>query len=187
MARGGARRGAGALDAALEETVRTDPLTGAANRVRLAEDLRLARARINRIGQAHTLVVFDLDRFKSINDILGHLAGDEVLKQVVGAVRAAIRTEDEIYRFGGEEFIVLMRVVDTAGMQAAAERLRRAVEDLRIAHPANPPHGVVTISLGAVLITPDDLAASDDEWFARADAALYRAKESGRNRMVDAA
>ncbi len=169
---------------ALEETARTDPLTGARNRLRLAEDLRTIRGRMGRIGESQALIALDLDRFKAINDSLGHLAGDDVLRATVAAVRATIRAEDEIYRFGGEEFLVVMRVLAPEGAEAAAERIRQAVEDLAIPHPANVPHGVVTVSLGAVLITPDDLAAPDDEWFARADAALYRAKESGRNRTV---
>jgi diguanylate cyclase (GGDEF)-like protein len=169
---------------ALEETARTDPLTGARNRLRLAEDLRTIRGRMSRIGESQALIALDLDRFKAINDSLGHLAGDDVLRAAVAAVRATIRAEDEIYRFGGEEFLIVMRILAPEGVEAAAERIRRAVEDLAIPHPANVPHGVVTVSLGAILVTPDDLAAPDDEWFARADAALYRAKASGRNRTV---
>ena len=168
---------------ALEETARTDPLTGARNRLRLAEDLRSARARMNRLGHAHGLIAFDLDHFKLVNDRRGHLAGDEVLKAVIEAVRRTIRADDEVYRFGGEEFLVLVRVPDADGMAAAAERLRQAVASLAIGHPDNAPHGVVTISLGGAFVAPTDLEATDDEWFARADAALYRAKASGRNRF----
>jgi diguanylate cyclase (GGDEF)-like protein len=167
---------------ALEETARTDPLTGARNRLRLVEDLRSVRARMNRLGLTHGIIAFDLDRFKQINDRNGHLAGDEVLRSVVAAVRRTIRTDDEVYRFGGEEFLVVLRVQEASGLAIAGERLRRAIEDLAIRHPDNEPHGVVTVSLGGVYLTGTDLAATDDEWFARADAALYRAKESGRNR-----
>jgi diguanylate cyclase (GGDEF)-like protein len=167
---------------ALEETARTDPLTGARNRLRLVEDLRSVRARMNRLGLTHGIIAFDLDRFKQINDRNGHLAGDEVLRSVVAAVRGTIRTDDEVYRFGGEEFLVVLRVQEASGLAIAGERLRRAIEDLAIRHPDNEPHGVVTVSLGGVYLTGTDLAATDDEWFARADAALYRAKESGRNR-----
>jgi diguanylate cyclase (GGDEF)-like protein len=172
---------------ALEETARTDPLTGARNRLRLAEDLRVARARMSRIGQTHCLIAFDLDRFKAINDARGHLAGDDVLRSVVTAVRSVIRVEDEVYRFGGEEFLVLMGISEADGARSAAERLRRAVADLRIAHEGNQPYGVVTISIGALLVTRDDVGATDDDWFARADAALYRAKSGGRNRVEVAA
>ena len=168
---------------ALEETARTDPLTGARNRLRLVEDLRGVRARMHRLGLAHGFIAFDLDRFKLINDSQGHLAGDDVLRAVVEAVRGTIRAEDEIYRFGGEEFLVVLRVTEVAGVAAAAERLRRAVENLAIEHPWNVPHGKVTISLGGIFVDASDLGASDDDWFARADTALYRAKAGGRNRF----
>ena len=167
----------------LEETARTDPLTGAGNRVRLAEDLRAARARMNRLGHSQGLLAVDLDRFKLVNDRLGHLAGDDVLKRVVRAISATIRADDAVYRFGGEEFLVLLRVSDADGLAIAAGRIRAAVETLQLEHPENPPHGAVTISIGAVLVAPADLAASDDEWLARADGALYRAKANGRNRV----
>lgn len=171
----------------LEETAGTDPLTGARNRLRLAQDLKQTRARMDRLGETHGLVAFDLDRFKQINDEYGHLAGDDVLRKVVAAIRATIRADEEIYRFGGEEFLVLARVQDDAGLNALSDRLRQAVETLAIAHPQNTPHGVVTISIGAALMRTEMAASSDDDWFARADAALYRAKESGRNRVVVAA
>jgi diguanylate cyclase (GGDEF)-like protein len=168
----------------LQETARTDPLTGARNRLRLEEDLRTIRGRMSRVGESQALIALDLDRFKAINDTQGHLAGDEVLKATVAAVRSTIRSEDEIYRFGGEEFLIVMRIVAPDGADIAAERIRREIERLAIPHPGNAPFGVVTASLGAILVTPDDLAATDDEWFARADAALYRAKAGGRNRVV---
>ena len=168
---------------ALEETARTDPLTGARNRLRLVEDLRGVRARMDRLGLAHGFIAFDLDRFKLINDSRGHLVGDEVLRAVVDAVRGTIRAEDEIYRFGGEEFLVVLRVAEPAGVAVAAERLRQAVEGLAIDHPWNVPHQRVTISLGGIFLTKDDLGATDDEWFSRADTALYRAKAGGRNRF----
>lgn len=139
---------------------------------------------MNRLGDAHGLIAFDLDRFKLINGERGHVAGDEVLRAVIGAVRRTIRGDDEVYRFGGEEFLVIVRVEDAAGLESASERLREAIADLGIQHPHNTPHGVVTVSLGAALMTGNDLGASDDEWFARADAALYEPKAAGRNRLV---
>lgn len=168
---------------ALETTARTDPLTGAANRIRLAEDLRVVRSRLDRQAASFGLVAIDLDRFKLINDRFGHLAGDEVLRRVVTAARASLRPTDTIYRFGGEEFLVLLETSTRDGLVAATERLRAGVEAVGYEHPDNVPYGVVTISQGAVLLTPADLEHADDEWFARADAALYRAKEGGRNRV----
>ena len=98
-----------------------------------------------------------------------------------------IRAEDAVYRFGGEEFLVLLRLNTLEDLATAGERIRRAVVDARIAHPANGRANVVTISLGGVLLTPADLTQSDDEWFAKADAALYRAKANGRDRVELAA
>lgn len=167
---------------ALETTARTDPLTGAANRIRLAEDMRAIRSRLDRQQTPFGMIAVDLDRFKLVNDRFGHLGGDDVLRRVVVAMRAALRPADGIYRFGGEEFLVLIETPTTGSLQAATERLRAAVEAVGIDHPDNVPFGVATISLGAVLLVPEDLAQSDDEWFARADGALYRAKGRGRNR-----
>ncbi len=167
----------------LEETSRLDPLTGAGNRTRLREDLRSARARMDRLGHSHGLVAIDLDYFKRVNDEFGHLAGDTVLKTVVAVIKDTIRAEDAVYRFGGEEFLVLLRLSTLEDLATAAERLRRAVLDARIAHAANGQKNIVTISLGGVLLTPANLAQSDDEWFAKADEALYRAKANGRDRV----
>jgi diguanylate cyclase (GGDEF)-like protein len=169
---------------ALEMTARTDPLTGAANRIRLGEDLLAVRSRMSRQGTPLGLVAIDLDRFKLINDGFGHLAGDDVLRRAVAAIRQTLRAGDGIYRFGGEEFLVLVDAHDEASLTQAAERFRRTVVGLGIDHPENVPHGTVTISQGAVLLAAGDLDQTDDEWFARADAALYLAKERGRNQVV---
>ena len=166
----------------LEETARLDPLTGAGNRIRLREDLRAARARMNRLHHAYGVVAIDLDHFKRVNDELGHLAGDEVLKTFVTVVKETIRADDAIYRSGGEEFLVLLRLNTLEDLATAVERIRQAVQHARMTHPRNEPWNVVTISLGAVLVTPGDLDQSDDDWFGKADGALYVAKAAGRNR-----
>lgn len=168
---------------ALELTARTDPLTGAGNRRRLEEDLRAVRAHISRSNFTYGLAEFDFDRFKAINDIEGHAIGDEVLCRVVEAIQHTLRANDAVYRLGGEEFLVILALPDLEGLAAATERLRDTVAGLGIAHPANPPYGVVSISIGATLIGRDDLSEADDEWFKRVDAALYRAKANGRNRV----
>ncbi len=171
---------------ALELTARIDPLTGAGNRRRLEEDLRAIRAHVNRSAMTYGLVAIDLDRFKAINDRAGHQAGDDVLRRVVGAIQQTLRAEDAIYRLGGEEFLVILHVPGSDGLLAAAERLRTTVSGLSIAHPENVPHGVVSISLGAALIGAADLDLTDAQWLDRADQALYRAKATGRNRVVGA-
>ena len=167
----------------LERTARIDPLTGAGNRRRLSEDLLAIRSQIDRFGTTYGLMEIDLDHFKGINDRLGHLAGDDVLRRVVEAVQAAARASDSVYRYGGEEFVVIIPTPDREHLLAAAERLRTAVLDLGIEHPENASVGVVSISIGATLISDETLAFSDDQWFWVVDRAMYSAKAGGRNQV----
>jgi diguanylate cyclase (GGDEF)-like protein len=167
----------------LEITARLDELTGTGNRIKLHEDLRTARGHLNRTGVSFGMLEVDLDHFKAVNDAFGHLAGDEVLRLTAAAMRDAVRTDDAVYRYGGEEFIILLGTVK-GGVLEAGERLRSAVEALQIAHPGNPPFGLVTISVGAAVIGPSEAAHTNDEWFASVDAALYRAKADGRNQVA---
>jgi diguanylate cyclase (GGDEF)-like protein len=167
----------------LERTARIDPLTGAGNRRRLHEDLLVVRSHIDRSGSTYGLMEIDLDHFKGINDRLGHLAGDDVLRRVVEAVQAATRASDSVYRYGGEEFVVLLPMADREQLLAAAERLRSAVLELGIEHPDNAALGVVTVSIGATLIGDDTLNLTDEQWFYVVDRALYAAKAGGRNQV----
>ncbi|HUG30104.1 MAG TPA: GGDEF domain-containing protein [Candidatus Limnocylindria bacterium] len=121
---------------------------------------------------------------KAINDTLGHFAGDDVLRRVAGAMQATTRLEDGTYRFGGEEFLAIVRLDGEDDARAAAERIRLAVEALAIEHPGNPPFGVVTVSGGATVIDRTRLAESDDAWLRAADTAMYKAKRRGRNQTV---
>lgn len=168
---------------ALELTARIDPLTGAGNRRRLDEDLRAVRAHIHRSGMTYGLLEIDLDHFKGINDSQGHLAGDDVLKRVVEAIQGTLRATDAAYRYGGEEFVVILPVPDRDGLMTAAERLRNVVLDLVIEHPGNPGIGIVSVSIGATLIGSFNLNLNDEAWFALTDKALYDAKRSGRNQV----
>jgi diguanylate cyclase (GGDEF)-like protein len=127
--------------------------------------------------------MFDIDYFKRYNDQLGHPAGDEALRAVAQALAGAARSGDMAYRYGGEEFLVLLPEQTLASATVAVERLRDAVQELGLRHPENPPSGVVTISGGIAESTADDPIAVD-EWLHRADVALYRAKALGRNRVV---
>lgn len=167
----------------LEVTARTDELTRVGNRLRLDEDLVAVRARMGRTGRPFGLLEVDLDRFKAVNDRLGHLAGDAVLRRVADVLRETIRADDAVYRYGGEEFLVILASI-AGGVEAAGERVRLAVERLQLAHPANEPHGVVTVSVGATALGPADLELTADDWFARVDGALYTAKAGGRNRVA---
>jgi diguanylate cyclase (GGDEF)-like protein len=166
----------------LERTARIDPLTGAGNRRRLHEDLATVRSGIDRIGISYGLIEIDLDHFKGINDHLGHLAGDEVLRRVVEAIQGATRAVDAVYRYGGEEFVVIAPIPDDERLLATAERVRRAVESLGIDHPEHGT-GVVTISIGAALLDRGTLALSDEQWFRVVDNALYAAKAGGRDQV----
>jgi diguanylate cyclase (GGDEF)-like protein len=167
----------------LEVTARTDELTGTGNRMKLDEDLRAARGRLARTGGRFGLLEIDLDHFKAINDAFGHLTGDDVLRRVSRALLDAVRSDDAVYRYGGEEFLVLLGDV-SGGVFGAGERVRAAVEALGLIHPANLPFEHMTVSVGAFLISRADLAATNDGWFGCVDIALYEAKAGGRNRVV---
>jgi two-component system chemotaxis response regulator CheY len=162
----------------LHADARHDPLTGIGNRLRLSEDLDGVCARVERYGHAYCVAIFDVDRFKAYNDAEGHMHGDDVLRHVAHTLRDAARSGDTVYRYGGEEFVVLLPEQTLETAIAAAERLRVAIEALALPHPEG---GVVTVSagvsgLGDGSCTPEDL-------FAAADEALYAAKAAGRNRV----
>lgn len=170
------------LNQLLAQSATTDELTGLRNRLGMASDFRVVRSRIDRQGERYGVLMLDLDRFKAINDSLGHVAGDAVLRAIADAFSAALRPGDRAYRYGGEEFLIVMRLNEPDDARLAGERIRRAVEQLHLSNPGNPPLGIVTVSVGITTLGPVDLAVDDDAWVSRADAALYRAKEGGRNR-----
>jgi diguanylate cyclase (GGDEF)-like protein len=170
------------LNQLLAQSATTDELTGLRNRLGLASDLGVVRSRIERQGDRYEILMLDLDRFKAINDSLGHVAGDGVLRAAADAISAALRPGDRAYRYGGEEFLVVVRLNERDDALMAGERIRAKVEQLRLSNAGNPPHGVVTVSIGITTVGQADLAVDDDAWVSRADAALYRAKEGGRNR-----
>lgn len=167
----------------LHREARVDPLTHVGNRLRLREDLEALAGRIERYGHGSSVALFDIDRFKAFNDTAGHLAGDEVLAAVAAELRRQARRGDEVYRYGGEEFVVIFPEQDTAHTRLAAERMRAAIERLAVEHPAG---GVVTVSAGVAVMTPAE-AGTPEAALKRADDALYRAKEAGRNRVEAAA
>jgi diguanylate cyclase (GGDEF)-like protein len=170
------------LHLVLAETARTDELTGLKNRRSLAEALVTIRAGVKRYGDRYGILMLDLDQFKGLNDGLGHVEGDRILRTVANTVRSSIRPDDGAFRYGGEEFTVVMRIKAPGDAAAAAERIRAAIEGLAIRHPTNPPFGVLTVSVGYAVIAPPDLETTDETWLDLADDALYRAKGAGRNR-----
>jgi diguanylate cyclase (GGDEF)-like protein len=168
-----------ALHRRLHRAARHDALTGVGNRLRLAEDVEALCGRAARYGHAYCVALFDVDRFKAFNDAEGHLAGDEILRAVAGALAATMRSGDTIYRYGGEEFLVLLPEQTLETAELAAERLRAAVEALALPHPTG---GVVTVSGGVAGV--GDASSTPEQLFELADQGLYRAKEAGRNRVV---
>ncbi len=171
------------LNRQLYEQARRDPLTGLRNRLQLWEDFAILDPRADRYGLDYAIALVDVDDFKRYNDTYGHLAGDEVLRRVARALDAECRAGDTSYRYGGEEFLVILPEQSTAGAQKAAERIRSAVESLAIPHLAHRSSPVLTLSIGVA--TSSSAGADTTEVVLRqADAALYRAKELGRNRVV---
>jgi diguanylate cyclase (GGDEF)-like protein len=167
------------------EEARHDPLTGLANRRRLEEAAARLWAKNSGYVSPVSIILYDVDRFKSFNDLYGHQAGDECLRQVAACARAEIGAEDDLAaRYGGEEFILLLPRTPLVEARRAAERLRAAVAALRITHAGGEELGVVTASFGVA--SADSAHCRFEALTAEADAALYRAKRSGRNRVVAA-
>ncbi|MCC6178250.1 MAG: diguanylate cyclase [Chloroflexi bacterium] len=165
----------------LYETARTDALTRVGNRLRLEEDLRALQARADRYGHRYCLALCDLDRFKEYNDRYGHPSGDAALREIASLFVRQCRSGDSIYRYGGEEFIVIMPELSLAEAGGVLDRVRSAVHAAAIPHASNGQHGIVTVSAG---VAASDLSDRTGRGIlARADAALYRAKTEGRDRV----
>ena len=160
----------------LSERVSIDNLTGIKNRYyfdeRIKEEVDLAK----RQKVSFSLLLFDLDHFKLVNDNFGHDVGDKVLKRVTDAVSKIIRSYDIFARWGGEEFVVLMPNTTEAEAVPAAEKIRKNVEDI-----SHPDIEKITISIGIAIWEADD---DVDQIFVKADKALYTAKNQGRNRVM---
>jgi two-component system, cell cycle response regulator len=171
------------LNRKLFEQSREDPLTRLGNRLRLREEFEALRGRVERYGHNYSAVLCDVDYFKLYNDHYGHLAGDEVLQKVAETIADHCRSGDTAYRYGGEEFLIILPEQSQESATATADRLRRAVEDMRIPHEANDPPGIVTISAGVATLSAG-ANKSADVLLGEADAALYHAKQSGRNRVA---
>jgi two-component system cell cycle response regulator len=150
------------------------------NRLRLTEDLQSLQSRAERYGHTYAVVVCDVDFFKAYNDRYGHLAGDDVLRRVAATISSGLRNGDSAYRYGGEEFLIVLPEQNAEAAANTADRLRRAVEDLGIPHANSPPVGLVTISAGFATSAGMEDA---DALLKAADTALYAAKKAGRNRV----
>jgi len=162
-----------------EEAIRflatTDSLTGIANRREFAKILACEVERAKRYGTPLSLVMYDLDHFKRVNDTFGHDVGDCVLRAVTRVVKECIRAVDVPARWGGEEFMVLMPQSNLAAAGSAAEKLRQAIAQYRF-----DKVNTITVSFGVTELAPQD---DSNALLKRVDDALYKAKESGRNRV----
>jgi diguanylate cyclase (GGDEF)-like protein len=160
----------------LQQLATHDSLTGARNRRAMNEELKIAASISRRHGNPYGVLIMDLDHFKQINDSYGHQAGDQVLINFVELIKNASRKEDRLFRFGGEEFLLLLPNTERSGMLAAAEHLRQQVnQHLR------GPGGGVTMSIGGAILR------RNEHWrdlLQRADQRLYRAKNAGRNCVI---
>jgi len=168
------------LERELRRLATSDPLTGAANRRRIVDRATRELQRSRRYDRPLSLLMLDIDHFKRINDRHGHDVGDRVLVRFVEACSAELREDDIIARIGGEEFAVLLPEADLETANAVGERLRATAAEIRIDEPVVR----ITVSVGVA-----DFGDADEDCqgaFKRADEALYRAKEQGRDRVVAA-
>ena len=158
-----------------------DPLTGAGNRVAMDNTLSREILLAARHNQDLSILVIDIDHFKKINDKHGHTCGDDVLRQVVSSIETLIRQTDLTFRYGGEEFVVVLNKTGAEGARHIAERIRAFIKNSVITTQTEPVE--ITVSIGcSTLIAGEDSRGL----FQRADAALYEAKKSGRNRVESA-
>jgi diguanylate cyclase (GGDEF)-like protein len=169
----------------LREALRTqsikDPLTGLYNRRCLEETMERETRRAMRAEQGLGVLMLDLDHFKKFNDTYGHDAGDTVLRETASFLLKSVRAEDIVCRFGGEEFVVILPVADLKVTQARAERIRTRIRELTVMHQGQSL-GMVTVSIGVAEVPQHGSAAK--ELLEAADAALYRARRDGRDRVA---
>jgi two-component system chemotaxis family response regulator WspR len=172
------------INTELQRLTNVDGLTGLSNRRYFDEYIAAQWKLALRERSPFSLLMIDVDNFKRYNDTYGHLAGDEVLKSLAaGMQKSFVRPTDLPARYGGEEFVVILPATPLAGIHRLGEKVRRAVEELHIPHSGSTVGAHVTISVGGASTIPQQ-EGSCLALLASADAALYEAKESGKNRVV---
>lgn len=160
----------------LEVLASLDALTGLPNRRMMEQALEGAVARHSAGDRSHGLLIVDIDHFKEVNDTHGHAAGDAAIADLAAILKFEMRKQDRVFRFGGEEFVVLLDVATHDDLWVASERLRHAVRN-----GLRGPGGRITVSLGGAMAGEEERW---QEWFSLADEALYRAKNNGRDSSV---
>jgi len=157
---------------------RKDPLTEIYNRVAFDEAIEKELSSYRRHQADFAMMIIDIDHFKQVNDTYGHIAGDKVLKSVAQVIKKTIRLSDEVFRYGGEEFVVILSNTNQGGARFIAERVKKQIENLVVKINQNVS---VTASIG---ISSSDRLEDSAKILEHADKALYQAKDQGRNRVV---
>ena len=169
------------LREALQTQSTKDPLTGLYNRRYLQETLEREIRRAIRAAQGLGILMLDLDYFKNFNDTYGHEAGDAVLREAASFLVRSVRAEDFVCRYGGEEFVVVLPTADVRAAEARAERIREKLRELVVMHNGRSL-GLITVSIGVAALP--NHGTSEKDLLESADAALYRAKREGRDRVA---
>jgi diguanylate cyclase (GGDEF)-like protein len=168
----------------IEKSAVTDGLTGLHNYAHFREELGKEIEQCTRYGSCTSLIIFDLDNFKRFNDTYGHQSGDMALKAFAAVMKEKTRAIDIVARYGGEEFVCVLPMTNTKGALLVAERIRKAIENRDIAtRSGNPAFARVTCSGGIVTLVGRTMVSAE-QLIDKADRALYRAKEEGKNRIV---
>lgn len=170
------------LNARLEELARLDHLMGIGNRRSFYETIEKVHFRACRYAHGYGLIMCDIDYFKSYNDTYGHLQGDTVLRTVADSLQKSTRRSDEIFRFGGEEIVVVLPEQTLEETVGVAEKIKKGIESLGIEHRGSSA-GILTISCGVAAF---DMSKRNNKWediLELADKALYSAKSKGRNQV----
>ncbi len=163
------------LNKKLHALAHKDPLTGTQNRLAFMKAIEEEIERAKRYKTPLSIIMFDIDFFKKINDTYGHGIGDEVLKKLAETIEKNLRKTDKLFRIGGEEFIIILPNTNIENAKIVAEKLRKAICKTDFGKP-----GRITISLGVTSFTKED---NEDSFLDRVDKALYMAKNNGRNRL----
>ncbi|VAW72944.1 hypothetical protein MNBD_GAMMA15-340 [hydrothermal vent metagenome] len=175
-----------AANAALQSLSMEDGLLHIGNRRAMEVDMEHTHARAVRYQQPYTVVLLDVDYFKAYNDEYGHLAGDEALKHTATTVKESIRKSDRVYRYGGEELLLVLPDVNSGGGELLTQRILNKLQNTAIPH-SKSPYGVITMSAGIARCNLKQQDSISDDWrdiVHLADQRLYHAKETGRNRVA---
>ncbi len=163
-----------------EKKINQDQLTGAFNRRAYDKKIDDEMARFLRYGNLFSLLLIDADKFKNINDRYGHAIGDRCLQEIIKRTHPLLRKNDMLARYGGEEFVIVMPETDADGARVAAEKIRQTIEKIEFLYKNEKVR--VTVSIGISCTTQDD--TKHEQVFERADMAVYKAKENGRNQVM---